>query len=389
MKRKIGIAIAAVLYAGVALAQKPVASFPFEQYGSHSFIKVKVNNSEELDFIFDTGDGLTVLNIDRAIELGMKAGSNATTTSAEGTISGKLVKHNELTVGGAPVHNIKVYETSLNHLEISIGRDIDGIIGYDILNNYVVSMNFDTKMIDLYDPSTYKYNGTGKMMSINLTSFIPHISGQVTLSNGEKVKGEFFVDTGAKATVDFNTPFVESNGMASKIGDSYIYLVAGLGDKEYEHHRGRVQKFEFEGFSFDDMPVGLSHAKHGIQNHKKVSGIIGGTLLSKFNIVYNYKDKKMYWEKAKSYDEAFPVNASGMELQLSRNKSQVLVHKVFDDSPASEAGVKVDSTIEAVDGQDASELGLAKLREIFAQDGKKLTVTIDGKDIEMKLKSML
>ncbi|MEP3388488.1 MAG: aspartyl protease family protein, partial [Reichenbachiella sp.] len=100
MKRKIGIAIAAVLYAGVALAQKPVASFPFEQYGSHSFIKVKVNNSEELDFIFDTGDGLTVLNIDRAKELGMTSGSNATTTSAEGTISGKLVKHNELTVGG-------------------------------------------------------------------------------------------------------------------------------------------------------------------------------------------------------------------------------------------------------------------------------------------------
>lgn len=389
MKRKIGIAIAVILYAGVALAQTPVASFPFEQYGSHSFIKVKVNNSEELDFIFDTGDGLTVLNIDRAIELGMKAGSNATTTSAEGTISGKLVKHNELTVGGAPVHNIKVYETSLNHLEISIGRSIDGIIGYDILNNYVVSMNFDTKMIELYDPAKYKYKGSGKMMSINLTSFIPHIAGQVTLSNGEKVKGEFFVDTGAKATVDFNTPFVESNNMASKIGDSYIYLVAGLGDTEYEHHRGRVQSFEFEGFSFENMPVGLSHAKHGIQNHKKVSGIIGGTLLSKFNIVYNYKDKKMYWEKAQSYDDAFPVNASGMELQLSRNKSQVLVHKVFEDSPASEAGVRVDSVIESVDGQNASELGLAKLREIFAQDGKTVTVSIDGKEMKMELKSML
>ena len=196
MKRKIGIAIAAVFYAGVALAQKPVASFPFEQFGDHSFIKVKVNNSEELDFIFDTGDGLTVLNIDRAKELGMTSGANATTTSAEGTISGKLVKHNELTVGGAPVHNIKVYETSLNHLEISIGRNIDGIIGYDILNNYVVSMNFDTKMIELYNPKNYKYNGSGKMMSINLTSFIPHIAGQVTLSNGEQLKGEFFIDTG-------------------------------------------------------------------------------------------------------------------------------------------------------------------------------------------------
>lgn len=389
MKRTIGIAIAAVLYAGVALAQKPVASFPFEQFGSHSFIKVKINNSEELDFIFDTGDGLTVLNINRAKQLGMASGADATTTSAEGTISGKLVKHNEISVGGAEIHNVKVYETSLNHLEISIGRDIDGIIGYDILKNYVVSMNYDKKKIELYDPSGYNYKGKGKVMSINLTSFIPHIAGQVTLSNGEQVKGEFFVDTGAKATVDFNTPFVETNQLASKVGDSYIYLVAGLGATEYEHHRGKVKSFAFEGFSFSDMPVGLSHAKHGIQNHKKISGIIGSGVLSRFNIVYNYHEKKMYWEAAKSYDDKFPINASGIELQLSKDKSQVLVHKVFDNSPAAEAGIAVDTEIEMVNEKMATELGLAKLREIFAQDGETITLTIGGEKTSMKLKTML
>lgn len=389
MKRKIGIAIAAVFYAGVVMAQKPVTSFAFEQYGSHSFIKVKINNSEELDFIFDTGDGLTVLNIDRAKELGMTSGSNATTTSAEGTISGKLVKHNELAIGGAPIHNVKVYETSLNHLEISIGRDIDGIIGYDILKNYVVSMNYDTKTIELYKPDGYAYKGNGKMMSINLTSFIPHIAGQVTLANGEQLKGEFFVDTGAKATVDFNTPFVESNNLASKVGDSYIYLVSGLGSKEYEHHRGKVQSFAFEGFSFEDMPVGLSHAKSGIQNHKKVSGIIGSGVLSRFNIVYNYSQKKMYWEKGSSYGDAFTVNASGMELQLSKDKSKVLVHKVFENSPASAAGIALNAELEMVNEKMATEIGLAKLREIFAQDGVTVTITIGGEKTELKLKAML
>ncbi|UXX78161.1 aspartyl protease family protein [Reichenbachiella carrageenanivorans] len=389
MKRKIGIAIAAILYAGIAMAQKPVASFPFEQYGDHSFIKVKVNGSEELDFIFDTGDGLTVLNIARAKELGMASGSDATTTSAEGTISGKLVKHNELTVGGAPIHNIKVYETVLTHLEISIGKDIDGIIGYDILKNYVVSMNYDKKKIDLYDPATYKYKGKGTMMGINLTSFIPHIMGQVTLENGEKVMGEFFVDTGAKATIDFNTPFVESNDLTSKVGDSYIYLVAGLGDTEYEHHRGRVKSFAFENFAFTDMPVGLSHAKSGIQNHKKVAGIIGSGVLSKFNIVYNYAQKKMYWEKSDTYDDAFVVNASGIELQLSKDKSQVLVHKVFENSPAFDAGIEVDTAIDAIDGQNAIDLGLAQLRDLLSEDGGTVVLTIAGEEIELQLKKML
>lgn len=383
------MAVVALYTTGMAVAQKPVASFPFEQYGAHSFIKVKINNSEELDFIFDTGDGLTVLNISRVKELGMSSGADATTTSAEGTISGKLVKHNEISVGGAPIHNVKVYETSLQHLEISIGRDIDGIIGYDILKNYVVSMNYDKKRIELYKPAGFTYKGKGTVMSINLTSFIPHIAGKVTLNSGETLMGEFFVDTGAKATIDFNTPFVESNQLASKLDNSYIYLVAGLGDKEYEHHRGKVKSFAFENFSFDDIPVGLSHAKHGIQNHKKVAGILGSGLLSRFNIVYDYHSKKMYWEKGKTYADLFSVNASGMELQLSKDKSKVLVHKVFDNSVASASGIQVDAEIENVNGKSATDIGLAKLREIFAQDGKTVTVTIDGKTMDMKLKSML
>jgi hypothetical protein len=389
MKKKIGLILTVVFCSGALLAQSPVASFPFEQFGDHSFIKVKINNSEELNFIFDTGDGLTVLNIDKAKELAMASGSEATTISAEGSISGKLVKHNEISVGGSPIHNVKIYETSLNHLELSIGRDIDGIIGYDILKNYVVSMDYDEMKIELYDPGSFNYKGKGTAMKINLTSYIPHIFGTVTLSNGESLTGEFFVDTGAKANVDFNTPFVEANQMEKKIGDSYVYLVAGLGKKEFEHHRGTVKSFSFVGFSFQNVPVGLSHAKSGIQNHKKVSGILGSGVLSKFNIVYDYKSKTMYWEANKNYETPFKVNASGIELQLSTDKSKVMIHKVFDNSPASAAAIVVNSTLESVNGKSATEIGLPELRNIFMQDGTNVTVVVDGKSIDLQLKSLL
>lgn len=389
MKIKISFILSALLYAGAVFAQTPVASIPFEQYGDHAFIKVKVNGSDDLDFIFDTGDGLTVLNIARAKELGMTSGSVAVTTSAEGTISGKLVKHNEISLGGAPIHNVKIYETELTHLEISIGKDIDGIIGYDVLKNYVVSMDYDEMVIDLYNPKGYKYIGGGKSFDIKLTSYIPHITGAIVFQNDEKIEAEFFVDTGAKATVDFNTPFVESNQLTSKIGDSYIYLVAGIGEKEYEHHRGMVKEFSFGNAVLNDIPVGLSHATSGIQNSKKVSGIIGSGVLRKFNIVYDYHIKKMYWTKNSHYDEGFQINASGIELQLSKDKSKVLVHKVFENSPASAASVITDSEIESVNGKKATDIGLAELRKIFAQDGETVKLIIDGKEVNLTLKSML
>ncbi|WP_109830481.1 aspartyl protease family protein [Reichenbachiella versicolor] len=389
MKKKLGLFVAAFLGVAVLYAQSPVATIPFEQYGDHMFIKVKVNGSKELDYIFDTGDGLAILDISKAAELGISADHDETITSAEGTISGKKVKHNEFLIGEAPIHDVELYETDLSHLEISIGRDIDGIIGYDLLKNYVVDVNYDEMKIKLYKPSEYTYMGTGKSFDIKLTSYIPHITATTEFANGEKITSEFFVDTGAKTTVDFNTPFVEKNDLVNKIGDSYIYLVAGIGSKEYEHHKGKVNSFSFGGFEFSDIPVGLSHAKSGIQNHKKMSGIIGGAVLKKFNIVYDYHSKKMYWEKSGDFAKEFEINASGLELQLAKDKYTVLVHKVFKDSPAQAAGVKLNAVLNSVDGKDASKLGLAKLRTMLSQSGKTVDVEIDGKAIPLQLKSML
>lgn len=394
MKKRNYILLTAMLVScSFLFAQSPTTTLPFELYGDHIFIKLKVNNSRDLDFIFDTGDGLTVLNIITAQELGMERGSDAHTTSAEGTISGKLLKHQEIEIKNIVLQNIKIYETSLAHLERSIGRKIDGIIGYDMLKNYVVSMNFDKMAFDIYAPSKFKYDGTGKVYPINLTSAIPHLPAEINLGNGQTMRGEFFINTGAKTTVDFNTHFVDANGLVNKIGDSYIYLVAGLGEKEYEHHRGRIKRFSLMGFGFDQMPVGLSRAPSGIQNHKKVAGIIGSGVLRRFNVIFDYPGQKMYWEPNTKHKDVFPVNASGLELQLDKSQSKVLVHKVFEGGVGQQAGIKLNDVIVSVDGKSASDIGLAELRSIFSQGGKKVSVEVSSggssRSVDLTLKPMI
>lgn len=389
MKKKIGLLVAAIISATMVYAQSPVATFPFEMYGDHMIITAHVNGSDDLDFIFDTGDGLAVLDINKAIELGISSGTDASVTSAEGSISGKRVKHTEFLIGGAPIHDVDLYETDLSHLEISVGREFDGIIGYDLLKNYVVDVNHDEMQIKLYDPASYSYKGTGTSFPVKLTSYIPYITATTEFANGETIESKFFVDTGARTVVDFNTSFVEKNDLVNKVGETYIYLVAGLGDKEYEHHEGKVNKVSFAGFSFEGVPVGLSHAKHGVQNNKKVSGFFGGGLLRKFNIVYDYHAKKMYWEKSEQYDNPFEIDASGIELQLAKDKYTLLVHKVFDHSPAKAQGVKLNGVIESVNGEKASDLGLAKVRSILSEAGKTVELVIDGEKISLELSSML
>ena len=119
-----------LIWSVIAWSQKPISVIPFEQYGDHMFIKVQVNGSPELDYIFDTGDGLAILDLQKAIDLGISEGEGEMITSAEGSVSGRRVKHNEFMIGEAPIHNVQLHETDLTHLEMSIGKEIDGIIGY-------------------------------------------------------------------------------------------------------------------------------------------------------------------------------------------------------------------------------------------------------------------
>src|SRR6185369_4843684 len=46
-------------------------SIPFDLVTRHIVLKIKVNNSRPLSFVFDTGDKVGIIDIDRARELGL------------------------------------------------------------------------------------------------------------------------------------------------------------------------------------------------------------------------------------------------------------------------------------------------------------------------------
>ena len=357
-------------------AQSPTATIPFELYGDHIFIQLKVNNSRNLDFIFDSADALAVVDEDVAREIGLSMDQKSTKASAGGSTSGYLVKHQKVSIKDLEVKNMEVYATDLNHLEISIGRKIDGIIGYDILDNYTVAVDYDKMEFRFYDSSSFSYSGTGLAFDVKLNTYIPHIAGTVVLQNGEKLTGEFWVDTGAKAALDFNTPFVNSHKLISKLPKTYSYMVSGLGKEESLHHRGKVKEFTFGSFKFENIPVGLSQASGGLQANSKIAGIIGNEVLMQFNIVYDYARKKMYFEPNGNYGQPIADDASGFDLQYSGDMTRLLIHRVHENSPASLAGIKVDDELLSIDGKEVSSMKLPDIRKLLSESGRQVQLTL-------------
>lgn len=373
-------------------AQSPITTTDFELYGDHVFVKLSVDDSEPLDFIFDTGDVLTVIDMDVAEKLNLPINHKENATSAQGSISGALIKHNKIRLNDLLLEkNIKVYATDLDHLEISIGRNIDGIVGYEMLHHHVVRLDYDAMKLEVYDSGSYPKKG--EELSFKFHHTVPTIDATITLNNGESLSGSYYVNTGAGTTVDFNTPFANENGIIDKTGDHYSYLVKGLGATETRHYEGRVKSFSFGSTTVENLPVGISQVTSGIQGEKKVAGIIGNKLMNRFNVLFDYKTHKIYLEKNGRFSEDYPVNCSGIDVQLSKDKSKILIHQVIEGSAAASEGISVDDELVSINGESAMSLGLPAVEKMLKQSGSSVTLTLNSggssKEVSLDLKSLL
>jgi predicted aspartyl protease len=379
------------LLALLAHAQKATVSVPFELYGDHIFIQLSVDGSDPKDFIFDTGDGLTVLDIDVAKSLGLALDHKQATSSAQGTITGALIKHNSISLGGMSMEsNIKIYATSLRHLEISIGRNVDGIIGYDIFHHHVVGLDYSNMTFNVYDSGFPK---NGEAIDIKLVSGIPTINASVTLNDGQKLDGVFYVNTGAGTTMDFNTPYANQNKVIDRTGEHYSYPVKGLGDVEAKHYEGRVKSFTIGGIVVENMPIGISQVTSGLQGDSRTSGIIGNRLLKQFNLMIDVSGKKLYLDPNDKFGKAIGVNCSGVDVQMSGDQSNILIHRVFEGSQAAELGIQADDILISIDGQSAVEMGLMKVEELLKTPGSTVTLTVkrgtETMEFKVELKELI
>lgn len=372
-----------------AMGQGPMVSIPFEEFGDHIIIKISVDDSEPLDFIFDTGDGITVLDEDIAEKLELVKHK---VILNEGTVTASLIKHNKIEINGFLMEkNIKVYSTDLNHLEISLGRDIDGIIGFDLLHHHTVRIDYDNKIMQIYDLG--RFPKFGEPMHFKLNTSIPYVEATVMLNNGESLEGTYFIMTGAGTTMDFNTPYDAEYDLIHKTGEHYSYLVKSISQVETKHYEGRVKSFNLGSSSFDNMPIGISQAKSGTQAHKKISGIIGNKLLKKYNMTIDLPTKTLYLEKNKNFDEPFTVNCSGIDVQLSKDMKKVLIHQIIENSPAASAGLEVDAELVKIDGKSAIDMGLVDIRKKLKASGSTVELVVKNgsgeKTVNLTLKSLL
>jgi len=123
----------------------------------------------------------------------------------------------------------------------------------------------------------------------------------------------------------------------------------------------------------------------------KRNGLIGNTLLSRFDIYIDYLRDKMYLKPRKNYNEAFDYDKSGMFLLVFGNRlDQFMVNYVVEGSPAEEAGVRKGDIVKKFGCWSTKFYNLEKLtNKLDGKAGKTIRLKLERGETQFKVSFQL
>lgn len=286
------------------------------------------------------------------------------------------------------ISNVTVYGLPIDSFSAPLGKRIGGVIGYDIIKEFVVEIDYAAQKINLYKPASYQYSGTGEIFPLTFVENMPFVQASIAFEGRMPVSGKFEIDSGSTGAILFNTPFVKKHQLLKSIAQTSETRIGGVGGTA-QAYLGRVKSLALGRFALENPVARLSQSTRGDYASAKYDGLIGGEILRRFKTIFDYSRKRMILEPSAQFSEPFEIDMSGMELVADGNDlSTVLVDDVKPKSPATEAGVRGGDIITAIDNHSVKEFTLGQIRQMFKQHGREYLLNLerDGKEVQAKIK---
>jgi len=217
---------------------------PFELTSNVIFLQMRVNGSEPLSFVLDTGAPGTVLDASRAKMLGIKvSGGGDIEGTGENSAAAGVAKDVSFSLKGLDFQAREIAVLPLSNLNHYVGRTVDGILGHNFFGRFVVEIDYAARIINVYDPKSFQYSGTGDLIPVELKDNAPSVGARLNLPGRAPVEGNFRIDTGGSHALILHTPFVKAQKVLETIPKTIAVPVAGVGG-ETSVRLGRVQSLQ-------------------------------------------------------------------------------------------------------------------------------------------------
>lgn len=358
---------------------------PIELANDLIVLRVRVNGSRPLHFIFDTGASISVIDPQSASALGLRAKGKLKLDATGGSVQSGLIGPVSLSLGGVTVFKQTLATIDLDDFAPLFGYKIDGVIGHGFINNFVVEIDYAAGLMSLYETGSYKYAGAGESIPIELVEKTPFVHGRIALNGREPIEGKFEVDSGGTGILNLNTPFVNKHKMLETLTTHSQSKLGGAGGSA-EAVKAHVPLVGLGSLVVKNPLVVFARGTEGSESSAEYDGELGGGFLRQFKMILDYSRSQMILERSQSVSTLKDLSGLDIVAEPPRFRTYV-VNGVAAESPAAAVGVQEEDTIVAVDGQSTARVTLRELRGLFTQPGERvLSVRRGTKTIQVKLR---
>lgn len=365
-----------------------IATFPFIQLtGGIIILQARFDSfPDTLNFVLDTGSSGISLDSTTADYFGIKP------TPTEKTIRGvagirkvSFFYNKPLHFPGLTVDSLNFHTNDYSILTAVYGERIDGIIGYSILNRYIIKVNYDSLLISFWTPGSIRYPRGGYMLRPSISLLV---SQDLRVKDERTINARFLYDMGAGLCMLFNRDFVEDSLLYKRKKKYFIKEGEGLGGK-IDMDLTVIREVKVGPYKFKNVPVYTFDDESNVTSYPYMGGLIGNDILRRFNVTLNYKKSEIYLMPNSHFAEPFDYSYSGIELYLVNGI--IFIGDVAKGSPGEEAGLREGDIVIAVNKIFSQNLNQYKIALQKPNEKVGLLIRREGvlQEVEFKVKSIL
>ena len=380
-------------------------------------------NGEPINFLLDTGVNKTKVFSQVKDSLSLVEAEYISLRSLGSSEPVKAFRTTNNTIDFGPIRGEKQEVCFITDprfdLSSKLGINVQGIIGYEFLKDFILRLNYNRNKLRLYqhDKFNRKLNAFDKI-DFRFIRKKPHIKIPIEFKEEKEKELVFLVDTGSSDAFwifenkDISAP---KNSFFDYIGYGLESVIEGMRSKAKSVQLGDYKLEKPRTAYLDSVSAELFTAD------RYKDGLLGAEVLRRFVTFFDYKNQNLYLNSNKSFSDNFNYDRSGLFLQYTGEEintiktplkvrinkeerspyattnsaeqfsirlqtSKILnVANIRPNSPSSEIDIQIGDRILKMNGRSITSLGLDKINQLLSGDeGDRIKIILTRRNVTLK-----
>lgn len=285
-------------------------------------------------------------------------------------------------------HALLVLEEDYLELRNYLGVDVQGILGYELFSRFIVTIDYEKKEMILTRPDRFHPKRKSQKLKISVEDTKPYFETTIEMTDSAKCKVKLLIDSGASHGLILET---DSNDTI-KVPDSYVKSIIGRGlGGVISGKIGRISSIDLGKYDIQNVIANFPDANSYMDTLKtsrsvKRNGAIGGEILSRFKVTFDFPREHLYLQKNHEFKKKFYYNMSGLTMKAIGSRLENFeITDVREKSPAEEVGIKAGDHVLTINGLSVSNLDLNQINAFFnVKPGKRVSLLLERNGQRMR-----